>query len=155
PFTFWYDPACAWIGDRAYPLMIAAGGTAGSSDTPKAQGATNTYNVITLRWDPLLERVRIRVETRGLVRARLDNNKPLDPDQWRWRTLRVTDRHFELPGAAAEYESAETREASQADIDALEPPRQRAIKSTRRNFPVVDILPSLDPEQGNEARVRI
>jgi 3',5'-cyclic AMP phosphodiesterase CpdA len=32
PFTFWYDPACAWIGNRAYPLMIAAGGSASSSE---------------------------------------------------------------------------------------------------------------------------
>lgn len=26
PFTFWYDPTCAWIGNNAYPLTVAAGG---------------------------------------------------------------------------------------------------------------------------------
>jgi predicted phosphodiesterase len=154
PFTFWYDPACAWIGNRAYPLMITAGGTAGSTEIAPAPGATNTYNVITLRWDPLLERVRIHVETRGLVRTD-KANAPLDPDTWEWRTLRFSDRNFELPRDAQRYESATPRLASADEVAELEPPRQEAIHKTRRNFPVVDILPSLDPQQGNEARVRI
>jgi 3',5'-cyclic AMP phosphodiesterase CpdA len=154
PFTFWYDPACAWIGNRAYPLMIAAGGTAGSTEIAAVPGGANTYNVITLRWDPILERVRIHVETRGLVRTD-QFNAQLDPDMWRWRTLRVIDRHFELPRDAVVHEGGEAREASSGEIPGLETPRQNAIKNTRRNFPVVDILPSLDPEQGNEARVRI
>ncbi|MFO1157237.1 MAG: metallophosphoesterase [Reyranellaceae bacterium] len=154
PYTFWYDPACAWIGNPAYPLMIAAGGTAGSTEYQAVPGATNTYNVITLRWDPMLDRVRIHVETRGLVRTS-ENNQPLDPDRWQWRTLRVADRSFDLPRSAPKHEAGEPRVATQAEIDVLEPPRQAAIEHTRRNFPVVDILPSLDPEQFNEARVRI
>jgi 3',5'-cyclic AMP phosphodiesterase CpdA len=154
PFMFWYDPACAWIANPAYPLMIAAGGTAGSTEIQSVPGATNTYNVITLRWDPLLDRVRIHVETRGLVRTD-GGNKPLLPDKWRWRTLRVNDRHFELPRAVVNYGVGTPRQASATEIAALEPLRQKAIQDTRRNFPVVDILPSLDPEQGNEARVRI
>jgi 3',5'-cyclic AMP phosphodiesterase CpdA len=154
PFTFWYDPACAWIGNRAYPLMIAAGGTAGSQEITRVPGATNTYNVITLRWDPVLSRVRIHVETRGLV-CTDDVNAPLDPINWKWETLRFSDRHFELPRDAETREIGTVREASAAEVAALEPLRQEAIKNTRRNFPVVDILPSLDPKQGNEARVRI
>jgi 3',5'-cyclic AMP phosphodiesterase CpdA len=154
PFTFWYDPACAWIGNRSYPLMIAAGGTAGSTEIAPVPGATNTYNVITLRWDPILERVRIHVETRGLVRTDAFNAQ-LDPDKWKWRTLRLSDRHFEMPRDAQRYESALPRVASAEEIAELEPPRQKAIHATRRNFPVIEILPSLDPEQGNEARVRI
>ncbi|WP_119421405.1 metallophosphoesterase [Desertibaculum subflavum] len=154
PFTFWYDPVCAWIGNHGYPLMIAAGGTAGSSDLGRGPGVTNTYNMITLRWDPLLQRVRIHVETRGLVRTKPDNSA-LDPIDWRWQTLRVSDRHFELPREAASAGVAAVREASPAEVEELEAPRQQAIHATRRNFPVIEILPSLDPQQGSEARVRI
>jgi 3',5'-cyclic AMP phosphodiesterase CpdA len=154
PFTFWYDPACAWISNQAYPLMIAAGGTAGSTELSGSPGATNTYNMITLRWDPLLRRVRILVETRGLVTTRPDN-APLDPDQWHWRTLRVSDRHFELPRATPPGEGGHSHRPEPAELDGHESPRQQAIHATRRNFPVVEILPSLDPRQGNEARVRI
>jgi 3',5'-cyclic AMP phosphodiesterase CpdA len=154
PFTFWYDPACAWIGDPAYPLMIAAGGTASSKELATGPGVTNTYNFITLRWDPVLRRVRIHVETRGLVRTR-DNNKPLDPADWHWQTLRVNDRHFELPRNEPPLDVGHARPATQGEIDELEPLRQIAINNARRNYAVVDILPSLDPDQGNEARVRI
>jgi 3',5'-cyclic AMP phosphodiesterase CpdA len=154
PYTFWYDPACAWEGDLAYPLMIAAGGTAGSKDLKNEPGTTNTYNVITLRWDPDLERVRIHAETRGLVRTDAAN-KALDPDQLHWKTLRVNDRHFALPRVPVNYQSGTPRTPSEAEAAELEEPRGKAIYSTRRNFPVVDILPSLDPQQGNEARVRI
>lgn len=154
PFTFWYDPACAWIDNRAYPLMIAAGGSVGSTEISTGPGVTNTYNMITLRWDPLLERVRILVETRGLVRTRSDN-APLDPVDWFWRTLRVSDRHFELPRDASMAEAGTSRPATPTEIGELESPRQQAMSQSRRNFPVVEILPSLDPQQGNEARVRI
>ena len=154
PFTFWYDPACAWISNRAYPLMIAAGGSASSSEIAPGPGVTNTYNVITLRWDPVLEQVRIQVETRGLVRTKPDN-APLDPVDWSWRTLRLSDRHFELPRDAPENEAGTARAASANEVAELEPLRQQAIRQTRRNFPVIDVLPSLDPRQGNEARVRI
>jgi len=154
PYTFWYDPACAWVSNKAYPLMIASGGTAGSTELAGVPGATNTYNMITLRWDPLLRRVRIHVETRGLATTRADNS-PLDPDQWHWRTLRVNDRHFELPRDTPAKEGATSRQPTPAELDALEKPRQAAMLATRRNYPVVEILPSLDPVQGNEARVRI
>ncbi len=154
PFTFWYDPACAWIGNRAYPIMITAGGTASSTEIAPGPGVTNTYNVITLRWDPVLEHVRILVETRGLVRTGA-GNVPLDPLDWRWQSLRLSDRHFELPRDAPAGEVGISREASAEEIAEFEPLRQQAIKQTRRNFPVIDILPSLDPQQGNEARVRI
>jgi 3',5'-cyclic AMP phosphodiesterase CpdA len=154
PFTFWYDPACAWISNTAYPLMIAAGGTAGSTELSGNSGAVNTYNVITLRWDPLLRSVRIHVETRGLVTSRADN-APLDPDQWHWRTLRVSDRHFALPRDTAVADRGLSRQPTPPELAGFESPRQQAIRETRRNFPVVEILPSLDPQQGNEARVRI
>ena len=154
PFTFWYDPACAWISNHAYPLMIAAGGTVSSTEIAPGPGVTNSYNVITLRWDPVLEHVRILVETRGLVRTKPDN-AALDPVDWSWRSLRLSDRHFELPRDAPGRKMETTWEASADEIAEFEPPRQQAIKQTRRNFPVVEILPSLDPQQGNEARVRI
>ncbi len=154
PFTFWYDPACAWVSNDAYPLMVVAGGTAGSRETPGVPGATNTYNLITLRWDPVLKRVRIHVETRGLVRTSA-NNAPLDPEDWCWRTLRSSDRHFDLARHGMPGEKGSTRKATPEEIAELEPPRQLAIHGARRNYPVIDVLPSLDPAQGNEARVRI
>jgi hypothetical protein len=134
--------------------MVAAGGTAGSSEIPAGPGATNTYNFITLRWDPVLGRVRIHVETRRLVRTKPDHS-PLDPVDWYWQTLRFSDRHFELPRDAPPSEMGTAREASTEEIAELEPLRQHAIHETRRNFPVIEVLPSLDPKQGNEARVRI
>jgi len=154
PFTFWYDPACAWIVNQAYPLMITAGGTVSSTELAVGPGVTNTYNVITLRWDPLLRRVRIHVETRGLVRTRTDF-APLDPIEWHWRTLRVSDRHFELPREEPTEEGGKAHQATGDEIASHEPPRQEAIGRTRRNYAVVETLPSLDPQQGNEARVRI
>ena len=154
PFTFWYDPVCAWVGSKAYPLMVVAGGTAGSLDFRNTPGSTNTYNYIIVRWDPERERVRIHVETRGLVRTHPDNSE-LDPDQWHWRTLRVSDRHFELPRSERTGEMGRSRAATAAEIAELEPARQAELRRTRRNFPVIEVLPSLDRAQGYEARVRI
>jgi 3',5'-cyclic AMP phosphodiesterase CpdA len=155
PFTFWYDPVCAWVGNEAQPIMVAAGGTAGSLDIARVAGATNTYNIITLKWDPVLMQVRIHVETRGLYRY-TDKNAEIDPEDWCWKTLAVSDRHFELTQPNFErHKIGKEYEPSPRAARQLEVPRDRAYRANRRNFPTIKILPSLDPLQGYEARVQI
>jgi hypothetical protein len=85
-----------------------------------------------------------------------DENVEIDPEDWCWKTLAVNDRHFELSHPTQENEQVgKTYEPAAADAQELEAPRGLAYRATRRNFPTIKILPSLDPRQGYEARVQI
>jgi 3',5'-cyclic AMP phosphodiesterase CpdA len=152
PHTFSYDAVCAWTKDEVQPLLIVAGGSAGSAGLPDAKSATNTYNLISIKWHPGISQARIHVETRGLVRENA-KGQGLPGPQWHWATLRLDDRVLSASRKAPRRKSTDrswdATDQKYADL------RSEVLRDTRRNFPAIEIFPSLNPTQGYEARVWI
>ncbi|CAB3778798.1 3',5'-cyclic adenosine monophosphate phosphodiesterase CpdA [Paraburkholderia ultramafica] len=152
PHTFSYDAVCAWTTDPVQPLVLVAGGSAGSEELPRAPSSRNTYNVISIKWHPDAGQARIHVETRGLVCFDEEGNKLPGPE-WYWKTLRLDDRLLTATTKATKSaHPTRDRDASDARYDDL---RSHAIAEARRNFPAIEVFPSLDPAQGYEASVWI
>lgn len=153
PQIFSYDPDPAWdTGKTPIPQLIVAGGAAGSRTLPDGKERSNTYNVMTIKWNPNALQARVQVVTRGLMR--FGPAVELDPNLWKWRTIRVYDRIL------SPYENLPllrpfTRSPFPAAEDDLESARNKQYQALRHNMPVVEVLPSLIPGQGYEARVWI
>jgi 3',5'-cyclic AMP phosphodiesterase CpdA len=152
PYTFSYDAVCAWVRDELQPLMVVAGGSAGIEQLPDRPGKRNTYNILDIKWHPEGGQARIHVETRGLIRESEDNRPLLGP-KWTWRTERIDDRLLVSTRSFAVSENKRAR--SSAIDDPFETKRQKAMEESHRNYPAIEIVPSLRPEQGYEARVWI
>ena len=154
PQVFSYDPDPAWAEVVAeLPQLIVAGGSAGSSELPEGTRRSNTYNLITLKWNPQARHARIQIITRGLVRT--DGAGPRDPDKWYWQTLRVFDKALSPYQTIQPAAGGFTRSPFPKGGDQLETERKAEYEKLRLNLPVVDVFPSLVPGQGYEARVRI
>lgn len=155
PFTYSYDAVSAWTTDVVQPILVIAGGSAGSTEIPKEQGSRNTYNVISIKWHPGALQGRIHVETRGLVWQHDDGTK-LPAPQWRWKTLRTDDRLFLMQGGSTRERGAggSTRQRTPADA-VYDDLRSGEILRLRRNYTAIEVFPSLNPDQGYEALVWI
>ncbi|MFO1208176.1 MAG: metallophosphoesterase [Amaricoccus sp.] len=149
PHVFSYDPEPAWGVGKLTAQLVVAGGSCGSTGLPPGMGRANTYNLITLKFNPDSRQTRAEVVTRGLVREGVGEG--LDPDEWHWTTLRSYDRvlssyeHLPLPEPAI-------HEPLPQEADAMEKARAAEYGRLRGNMPVVEVLPSLMPGQGYEAR---
>jgi predicted MPP superfamily phosphohydrolase len=154
PQIFSYDPDPAWTTAIApASQLIVAGGSAGSMSLPPGKQRSNTYNLLTVKWIPNALQARIQVITRGLVRE--GDAGALPPYQWKWQTLRVYDKVL-FPGANVGHlpmVGRFRREPFPKPKDELEKARDEQYEALRFNMPVVDVVPSLTPGQGFEARV--
>ena len=160
PHTFSYDAVCAWTTVPVQPMMVIAGGSAGmgdASEMPDGPGVTNTYNIIDIKWHPRSYQARVHVETRGLVRHDRADGTDMLPHRWHWQTLRVDDRVISTtrPWKPQSPASLTLRARSDAEDQAFDDQRSKAIDATRRNYPAIEIMPSLHAGQGYEARVWI
>jgi 3',5'-cyclic AMP phosphodiesterase CpdA len=155
PQVFSYDPDPAWTAAGAptpRPQLIVAGGAAGSKTLPNAGMRSNTYNLITIKWNPKALQSRVQIVTRGLNRWGAASE--LDPDQWTWRTLRTYDRVMS-PYENLPLSGQFGRAPFPKEGDELEEKRKEEYERLRLNMPVVEVLPSLMPGQGYEARAWI
>lgn len=150
PHTFSFDADSAWRTEPEHQLFVAAGGSAGvgQGELPGADpGATNTYNAILLKWNHRLRHGRVRVVTRGLVCHDADR-QPLEGQAWHWTTLAIKDRLLggthDLPAP-----SRTRRDYTAADATA-DTARTGEYERLRHNMPVVEVRPSLDPDQAYE-----
>jgi 3',5'-cyclic AMP phosphodiesterase CpdA len=151
PFTYSYDAVSAWTTDQVQPILVVAGGSAGSREIPREQGARNTYNVISIKWHPAASQARVLIETRGLISE--DGFGKMPAPNWHWKTLRTDDR---LLTASRWAEASEATTRGWTDDDAVyETARLNENKRLRRNFLAIEVLPSLDKDQAYEARVWI
>jgi 3',5'-cyclic AMP phosphodiesterase CpdA len=153
PYTFSYDPTCAWTSETVPSMLIVAGGSAGSSVLPHGN-TYNTYNLIVVKWDDSTAEARVKVVTRGLS-IYDQHNRPLNAGYWKWKTLRVLDRvlgprHDVSPPGPSEWVMFDP--ATEAK---LEEQRHAQYAHLRMNMPVVEVRPSLDPTQAYEAQVQI
>jgi len=148
-FTFTDDvkPAFQQIDPR--PIFVAAGGSAGSTELPSGPQITNSYNRVTVKWHPNAQQTRVRVETRVLERFDRSGQELL-PTEWEWLSGPFDDRNF-YGGRRAPSPRAPLEETTEvADDD-----RKACYENTRGNFPVVEVMPSLEPGQAYEARLWI
>jgi 3',5'-cyclic AMP phosphodiesterase CpdA len=152
PFTYNYDAVSAWTTDRVQAILIVAGGSAGSEIIPNEPGSCRTYNVIDIKWHRDALQARIHIETRGLI-WQDENRIKLPAPQWYWKTLRTDDRLLtSSKRTTASGANIRTRDATDAAYDDA---RSKEIDRLRRNYPAIEVFPSLDPTQGYEARVWI
>lgn len=150
PQVFSYDPDSAWVdAAAAIPQLFVAGGSCGSRGLPEGTNRSNTYNVVTVTWNPNALQARVQIVTRGLVRTGAAG--ALDPDQWSWKTLRVFDRVL-TPYESLPLPKQATRIGPPNKSDQLELLRKNRYADLRLNMPVVEVLPSLMAGQGYEAR---
>jgi len=150
PHTFSYDAKCAWSKARVYPLTVIAGGSVGSRFLPeRVANVTNVYNLITFKWDPNTALSRIRVVTRGLLTHDPDGRAML-PQEWRFQTLAVGDQV-----SGSHMEDIGTFETLDFEEDEFEKKRKAIYQDLRLNMPVVEVMPSLVPQQEYEARLWI
>lgn len=151
PQIFSYDPDSAWAtAEAAAPQIVVAGGSCGSRDLPEGTQKRNTYNLVTIKWNPKALQARVQVVTRGLTRTGPDGD--LDSDQWSWKTLRTFDKILS-PYENLPLPITSKRIPFPVGGDTLETAREAQYQALRLNMPVVEVLPSLMPGQGSEARV--
>lgn len=149
--TYSYDAVSAWTTDGVQPLLVIAGGSAGSTEIPREQGALNTYNIINIKWHPKASQARVNIQTRGHVWS--DSRGRMQSPRWFWKPLRVDDR---LLTASKWIDSSqfEVRDWTERDF-AYEPFRAAEAARLRRNFPCLEVVPSLDDDQAYEGRLWI
>jgi 3',5'-cyclic AMP phosphodiesterase CpdA len=153
PHTFSYDAVCAWSQEDRHPLMVVAGGSAGSVELPRVDGATNTYNQITVKWNPAAREGRVRVVTRGLVR--FDDRKiELAPRRWHWKSLRTDDRRVAPERASSVGEHTDRPYDKQKDYQ-LNEIRRKPYSVLRQNMLIAEVVPSLEPDQAYDVLLRI
>jgi 3',5'-cyclic AMP phosphodiesterase CpdA len=151
PQTFSYDPDYAWSTKPASPpLLVVSGGSAGSTGLPVGTRATNSYNLITVKWHPAARQARVQVLTRGLVR--LGDDGPLPPHLWRWVDYARSDRLLRPLDGIPSPKGGERLETIDPGADGA---RMQVYGTTRGNMAVVEVLPSLMNGQAYEARVWI
>ena len=153
PHTFSYDAVCAWTSEPVQPMMVVAGGSASSRGVPEGvYGATNTYNLVAYKWNPLARQGRVRIVTRGLVRH--DTHGALaNPARWHWKTLRVDDRILTITASAPTVGRSTTRRYKKALDDTYDAARHGEYRRLRWNMLAAEVLPSLEPGLAYEVRV--
>jgi 3',5'-cyclic AMP phosphodiesterase CpdA len=146
PLTFPEDMRNAFEVTRDHPMLIVAGGSCGSKGVPSH--GLNTYNLITVKWHKDAGQTRIRIVTRGLVTRNSKNQLMLSED-WKWKTLREDDRSFSLKDFIVRpkrFAMSTVRPSKAYDAS-----RDKTYRDCRRNMAVVEVRPSLRPEQAYEA----
>jgi len=150
PHTFTDDSQPAHQDRFDLPILIAAGGSVGSTDLPRHPRLVNCYNRMTIKWHPVACQCRVQVDTRGLNTFKTDGAERL-PTHWNWTTMRVDDRHFFGFDCTPVPKRLEERNFDPEADDKYETLRHKEYEVTRGNLPVVQVLPSLIPGQAYEA----
>ena len=155
PVAFTYDPVNAWTKDEVVPMLVVAGGSVGvmGPELPRAV-PSNSYNVIDIKWYPSNKQARIRLETRKLV-TQDEYHMDVNRTQWKWETLRVINRVLTPPPRREQDELSGIVGVPPELEDPRELERAAVIKSLRRNYPVVEVLPAFGKEDEFEAHLWI
>ena len=154
PHVFTEDTASAFRTGERHPLLIAAGGSAGSTGLPTSPPCGNCYNRVVVKWNPTADQTRIRTTTRGL-RVMDDDRADRLPGRWSWGTLRVDDRQFIGGDGVPTSRTVDHRLFDQETDTPAEDKRGAEYRRLRFHFPVAAVMPSLEPGQVNEAHLWI
>lgn len=154
PHTFTEDIKPAYQNNIDSSMLIIAGGSIGSIELPSNPNCMNTYNRVLIKLHPKGKQYRIRVETRSLKMYNSKRTLEL-PTRWKWTLMNVDDRHFvaenNLPLIANNLHIKKFESADKKD----DKNRIKYYEKSRGNLPVVNVLPSLEPDQAYEAMIWI
>ncbi|MDX2152582.1 MAG: metallophosphoesterase [Bryobacteraceae bacterium] len=152
PFVFTEDSSSAW-SDTPQPIVIAAGGSAGSTGLPTNYSRnSNCYNRITVKYYPDGGQTRVQVQTRGLTIFKPNGAEDL-PHNWRWVPLKVEDKSFSSQHCVPEVRAQiRPRTPPPEEMRVLDQARAAEYQKRRGNMPVVEVKPSLVRGQAYEAR---
>jgi hypothetical protein len=149
PLIFTYDIENQWVGTKPFPVQIIAGGSAGTSKLDSGPSVCNTYSLITITWNFSANDMRLTMDTRGLVTTDKNNNQLL-PNEYKWQYLKRVDRRV--------WPTKPDTKILQSYVQ-LNPKSEKNRKSEysrlRGNMPVLEIVPSVMPDQDYEARLSI
>jgi 3',5'-cyclic AMP phosphodiesterase CpdA len=154
PFTFTDDTQSAFDSSAHPPLLIVAGGSVGSTELPDAVARRNCYNRITVKWNADANEARIIVNTRGLSMFNRDGTTKLPP-KWTWQTIRYDDRQLFTAQRLPESGRRSQIPFDPKSMAIWESKRQKEYARSRGNLPVVEVMPSMTPGQGYDAKVWI
>jgi 3',5'-cyclic AMP phosphodiesterase CpdA len=156
PITLTLDSLPARQTKRSkYPLFIACGGSAASSELPP-EASFNCYNIISIKWLPGANQFRCHVETRKLVDMG-DAGRLITPE-WTWTQFNYDDRSFRPEQAISVGEQGSWRPFNNNDDDPDKDDdsmRKKQYALSRYMLPVVAFRPSLTPGQASEAIVEL
>lgn len=152
PYVFSEDSRSAFRITSQSPLLIAAGGSLGSTALPNRR--ENCYNRISIKWHPAAGQARILIETVGLSVLDEDGNEAL-PDSWAWKVRRREDTHFLKGQCIPSREKASDINFQTPNDWNIEDQRPAEYARLRGNMLNVEVKPSLLPDQGYEATVWI
>jgi len=148
PYVFSEDSRSAFRTTLQNPILVAAGGSVGSTAIPLNRW--NCYNRISIKWHPAAGQARLLIETIGLSVYDAEGVEAL-PANWAWKTLRREDIHFLrgecIPHCASGVELI-TQSTQEWKADDKRPEEYLRL---RGNMLSVEVRPSLRPEQGYEA----
>jgi 3',5'-cyclic AMP phosphodiesterase CpdA len=147
PYIFSEDSRPGFARGYRNPMVVAAGGSAGSSELP-TPNRRNCYNLIQVKWHPSACQTRVVIETRSLV-THVDGH-PLLGKNWHWETLLQEDRHF-LGGRSVPRNGGEPEPYDAERYTEDEQVRKNEYSRLRGNLPVAEVRPSLIPGQAYEA----
>jgi 3',5'-cyclic AMP phosphodiesterase CpdA len=157
PFNFSEDSRAAYSTRQAREqraILVACGGSIGSSEvSDRMQTPTNYYNILRVKWLPESGECRSRIEPRQLVRY--ESGTPLPRGEWYWESCLPDDRCYQSQPAEGDDVSLTGQTISFAYSGIDDAPRISAYETNRGAFPVVEIRPSLFPDQAHEAYVWI
>lgn len=147
PHIFSYDPIPLWNDNETkIPQLIIAGGSCGSSELPDSTHSCNTYGVIQIKWHPAAKQARVKIITRGLKRRGPKGLLP--PDLWKWETVNTSEKVVTpIHSLPFVKKSALSTWITDERVDYYE--------KLRGQMPVVEVMPSLIPQQAYEARAWI
>jgi 3',5'-cyclic AMP phosphodiesterase CpdA len=151
PYVFTEDSRSAHRASLQNPILVAAGGSLGSTELPTNRW--NCYNRISIKWHPSAGQARIKIDTVGLSVFDEDGNEAL-PENWCWQVLRSEDIHF-LKGDCIPHRCDQALPISITNLPVSAEQRGQEYARLRGNMLAVEVRPSLHPDQGYEAIVWI
>jgi len=154
PHVFTEDAMSAYRHGEPQPILIVAGGSAGSTELPTSPPCGNCYNRIVVKWNSGVDQTRIRITTRGL-KVRDADGTDLLPWRWEWQTLRSDDRQFIRGDEVPSPKAMDLRPFDDEGDQEAEADRFAEYQRLHWYFPVAAVMPSLHPDQVNEARLWI
>jgi len=151
PYHFSENSYTAFHEEQRPPILIVAGGSVSSKKLP--ENGFNTYNQITVKWNPGARQGRIMLWTKQLIIS--DKGAPLLSSDWRWITRLIDDRPYLGGPPAPQAFGFEVRKFDHNNDGHDEIERSNNYQDLRFNLPVCDVMPSLVPDQHNEVRLWI
>jgi 3',5'-cyclic AMP phosphodiesterase CpdA len=154
PYTFTDDVKAAFTKTSETPIFLSCAGSLSSKKLSRDPGLTNCYNHLTIKWHPAGNQFRVKCVVRGLA-THNEKRVELLPSRWDWFDMRIVDRTFIDEDNVVKLDKSALRKFDPRTDQEDDKNRAEMYARTRGNLPVVQVRPSLIPNQAYEAIVWI